>query len=754
MAGVLRSLLVAACLLAGSAGPAFAATGSGPSEAIFVLQILLLVVAGRLLGEAMQRIGQPAVMGQLAAGILLGPSVLGALWPALQRELFPRDPIQSAMTAGVATIGVLMLLMLSGMETDLRLVKKIGRPAIGVSAAGIAIPFVIGFITGELVPASLLPNPNARTVAALFLGTTLSVSSVKILAMVVRELDFQRRNVGQILLASSILDDSLAWILLGIISSFAVKGVVDPRLAARSVIGTALFLGLSFTLGRQIVFRLIRFTNDNFVSEMPVITAIVALMAAMALITDWIGVHTVLGAFVAGMLIGDSPILTRQIDAQLRALITALFMPVFFGLSGLSADLRVFADPTILLLTIGIVLIASVGKFSGAFVGGWFAGLSARECLALGCGMNARGSTEVIIATIGLSLGVLDHRLYTMIVTMALVTTLAMPPMLRWALSRLPLSDDERERMKRDAFAERSFVGSLERLLIAVDESVNGKFAGRLGGLLAGNLGVPATVLHHVGRGGQENGREPRNGSGNGNAMPDEDVKLATEAGRAASKVAAEPDAAASANLIVRRQEAPIGEAVTQEARKGYDLVVAGIERPVLGDGRLIQDLGEIAAGFEGPLAIADARGIHLDSPLERRLRILVPVNGTETSRRALEIAASLAVASEGRLTALYVSNTRYDARGLSLERLRSIEDRELILKDAAAIAEDHGAEARTIVTSTGTPDEAILRYARRARYDLIVMGVSRRPGERLYFGESAEAVLQKSDRSLLLVSS
>src|SRR5262249_39206115 len=304
-----------------------------------------------------------------------------------------------------------------------------GRPAISASAAGIAVPFALGVAACLAVPASLLPNPNARLVTALFFGTALAISSVKIVAMVVRELNFERRNVGQIMLASAVLDDTVAWILVGIIWSIAVRGALDLPLILRSVVGTALFLAFCFTVGRQLVFRLIRFANDYFASEGAVISVILVLMGAFALATDWIGVHTVLGAFVAGMLIGDSPILTRQIDGQLRAIVTALFMPVFFGLSGLSADLRVLLEPTTLLFTAGIVVIASTGKFLGAFVGGWLGGLSSRESLALGCGMNARGSTEVIIATIGLSVGVLDRRLYTMIVAMAVLTTLAMPPM-------------------------------------------------------------------------------------------------------------------------------------------------------------------------------------------------------------------------------------------------------------------------------------------------------------------------------------
>src|ERR1700724_2961088 len=164
-------------------------------------------------------------------------------------------------------------------------------------------------------------------------------------------------------------------------------------------------MAASLTFGRRIVFYLIRWANDNFKSEFPVITVILVIMIAMALITQVIGVNTVLGAFVAGILIGESPILTRHIDEQLRGLIVALFMPVFFGLSGLSADLTVLKNPALALLAVGLIVIASVAKFLGAFVGGKLGGLTRAESLALGCGMNARGSTEVIVATIGLSMG-------------------------------------------------------------------------------------------------------------------------------------------------------------------------------------------------------------------------------------------------------------------------------------------------------------------------------------------------------------
>src|SRR5580704_6827262 len=180
-----------------------------PSEALFLAQIVLLLLVGRLMGEAMQRIGQPAVMGQLIAGILLGPSVFGAIWPEAQRAVFAANPQQQSMIDAVSQLGILMLLLLTGMETDLRLVKKARRAAISTSVAGILVPFACGFALGELLPAAMLPKPDQRIITSLFLGTALSIASVKIVAMVVREMGFMRRNVGMTLIASAIIDDTV-----------------------------------------------------------------------------------------------------------------------------------------------------------------------------------------------------------------------------------------------------------------------------------------------------------------------------------------------------------------------------------------------------------------------------------------------------------------------------------------------------------------------------------------------------------------
>ena len=772
--------LSAAALPLALAAPAFAAEQAekGPSVAIFLGQIIALVVSGRLIGEVMLRLGQPAVMGQLIAGLALGPSLFGALLPGLHDALFPNAGDQKAMLNGVAQFGVLLLLLSVGMETDLKLVRQTGRASLFASLMGILIPFLCGIALGEVLPDSMLPDPGKRIVTSLFLGTALSIASVNFVAMIIREMNFTRRLVGQVILASAIIDDSIGWIIVSIIFSIAAHGSVEALPLAESVIGTLAFLVVSLTLGRRAVFFVIRWTNDTFESEFAVITAIIGIMGAMSLITYSLGVHTVLGAFVAGVLVGESPILTRHIGQQLHGLIAAFFAPVFFGLAGQSANLTVLAQPMIALFTVGLVLVASLGKFGGAFLGGKFGGLTGRESLALACGMNARGSTEVIIATVGLSMGVLNPNLFTMIVAMAVLTTTVMPPTLRAALARIPLRKQEKERLEREEQEAKGFVANLERLLIAVDDSNNGKFVARVAGMLAGTRAMPATVMHiqdpskieakppakdeneALARG-EKADKKPSKDEEDTKTKKEEKAdkraaKKAEHTGEvvkeAAEQIKAnqkeEEKASAPVDVTTIVHEAPNATVIAEEAKKGYDLLAIGLDDMLSKDKtEFAESVTGIALGFEGPLLVSDVRNSLEKSPNED-LSILVPVNGTDVARRGAEVAITISRACKAQLTVLYVAQ-----RG-SRKAPRSRRYEEAILKDIVAIADGYNMSVRTAVLSERAADEAILREVERRKHNLIVVGVGRRPGDKLFFGDTAAALLEKSKSSVLFLAS
>jgi Kef-type K+ transport system membrane component KefB/nucleotide-binding universal stress UspA family protein len=719
----------------------------GPSEVIFLFQIIALLVCGRLMGELMQRIGQPPVMGQLIAGILLGPSALGALWPSAQHTLFPTNVEQKAMIDAVAQLGILLLLLLTGMETDLAVVRRSRGAAFSVSIAGIVVPFLCGVLLGELLPDSMLPNPENRLITTLFLGTALSISSVKIVAMVVREVGFLRRTVGQVIVAAAIIDDTIGWIIMSVIFGLALHGGVNLPALAQSLVGTAVFLVLSFTIGRRLVFRVIRWANDRFISEVPVITAILVVTGLMALTTNAIGVHTVLGAFVSGILVGQSPILTRQIDEQLRGLIVALFMPVFFGLAGLTTNLAVLVNPDLLLLTFGLIAIASLGKFSGALLGGRLGGMTWAESLALGCGMNARGSTEVIIATIGLSMGVLNEGLFTTIVAMAVLTTMSMPPMLRWTLARLPMSPAEAARLDREEFEAKGFVPNIERLLVAVDASPSGRFTSRLVGLLAGARHIPTTVIHFD----------------YATPGPLREGTLQAERTKTVVKKSAEEGDDASPEEpggdpvdIATRVEKPNEDVIGAEAKKGYGILFIGREPASEGD-TFHEQITQSAVEFDGPFAIAIARGLDRQDMLGTQLKILVPVTGTPISRQGAELAIALAQASQGSVTALHVASGPRRARSWQRHigaTLAPATSAEAVIREIVRLGDHYGVEVRGAVRSVRTPQEAILRQLEVGDHNLLVMGVSPRPGDQLFFGEVPAELLERAECSVLFLAS
>ncbi|HWU63617.1 MAG TPA: cation:proton antiporter [Ensifer sp.] len=721
------------------------------SEALFLLQIVLLVVVGRLFGELMVRIGQPSIMGQIIGGILLGPSVLGHFAPGVEAAIFPQVDAQKSMTEAVAQLGILFLLLLAGMETDLGLAMRLRRSAASISLAGIVIPFTCGFFLGEMMPQHLVPNPDQRIVTSLFMGTALAISSVKIVATVVREMDFLRRNIGQLIVASAIIDDTIGWVVIAFTFSLAKSGNVDLASIGTSVFGTLAFMLVSFTIGRRLVFEIIRLTNDNFKSDLPVLSAIIAIMGAMAMLTDMIGVHTVLGAFVAGILVGESPILTRQIDTQLRGLTTALFMPVFFGLTGLKTDIGVLFERDALLLTLGLIVVASIGKFGGAFVGARLSGLSRAEALALGSGMNARGSTEVIIATIGLSVGVLNEQLFSAIVAMALVTTMAMPTMLRWALRRLPLREEEETRLLKEDFEAASFLNRFERPLLAVDLSRGGELAGRLAANFAQARATPLTILNV-----QDKYEAAAADSTAENEAPDIREKteaFATRLRERAERAKESADESAQAegiHITTRHRDGKdLADILKDTADKGHDLLFVGVDPVSSESGGVSRRVSRLVGAFASTVAIVVSREGR--TPVgDNELRILIPISDTERSIRAVEFGCALAGANGAAVAVIYILEPSETQQRPRFGREES--------GHAAAFERIDEISAQTGIKITKTLQEgssaevAVLRHARRGRYNLLVVGVSRRAGERLSYGRIADTLLDTSDRSIVFV--
>ena len=319
-----------------------------------------------------------------------------------------------------------------------------------------------------------------------------------------------------------------------------------------------------------------------------------------------------------------------------------------------------------------------------------------------------------------------------MIVTMAIVTTLAMPPSLRWALSRLPLDEEERYRLERETFEAKGFLSKVERLLVLVDDSVNGRLAERLAGLIAGSREITTTVLHLGHQGHEAALRATSTGSSAG-----------VNGERTTTHVMLHTDAFAAESAVGR------------EVQKGYGLLVLGIANTEAPQGGFHEAIARIAAMYEGPFAVVVARGLNAERAREVALNILTPVRGNKVSRRATEVALAIAKMSDSPMTALYVLGTV--GLGATQRRLRRLtrthHHEEAVLKDIVELADREGRSIRTALRLDVSPEDAILRQARRG-HNLIVLGVGRPAGEMFFFGEVAGAILENSDCSIMFVSS
>ena len=420
----------------------------------FLIEIAALLIVSRVLAEIAKRFDQAPVIGELLAGILLGKSVLGHLAPPLYAYLFTADPLVMHLLEAIAWIGAIMLLLYIGLETELEILRGLGRTAAMISSFGIALPFASGVALGYLLPASYLANPNGRLIFALFMAVAMSISAVPVIAKILLDLGLIKRELGMLILAGGIVDDTTGWLMLSLVAGLATAGTIDVKSVSVLVIEGAAFLGFCYFIGYRLVRSLMRWIDDRTYIEHGKFSAMIIIAVICGVITQFIGLHAVFGAFVAGLMIRSS---TRIREADLDELKA-------IGLGRYGADLfrllRVESRP-------GQPDCSSPGaaararncvrreNCSDAAWADCSRSLNRREALAVAIGMNARGGMEIIVALIGLSLGILTQEMYTIIIMVAIVTSIAAPPALKWSLGKVEFTRGEEERMEREKLLAR-----------------------------------------------------------------------------------------------------------------------------------------------------------------------------------------------------------------------------------------------------------------------------------------------------------
>jgi Kef-type K+ transport system membrane component KefB len=430
-----------------------------------MLAIAAVILAARLVGSAIARLSQPRVMGEVLAGILLGPTLLGAIAPDVKDYLFPADIIP--LLSAAASIGLAFYLFLVGMELDPRILRERIAQAAFISNTSVAVPMALGFLVA--LPIYKILSPDVRyTPFALFMAVAMSITAFPVLARILTERRMLRRPVGALAMASAAIDDVTAWGLLALATAVAASG---SGVHAIRVIGLAVAFSVGMLLiGRPLLARVGRAYDE--VGRVPTLWLGLIFVGVLlsAYVSQTIGIAAIFGAFMMGLIMPRYRDLDVDVRRRFEDFIVAVLLPLFFVVTGLKTDIGTLNRPVMWLLTLALIGVAIVGKWFGAMFASRYGGFSWRDSTAMGALMNTRGLTELIVLNIGLGLGMISPALFTMLVVMALVTTFMAGPALRLIDPRHELSEPAEEELRAARVEEAIAVPSRSILVAPQDE--------------------------------------------------------------------------------------------------------------------------------------------------------------------------------------------------------------------------------------------------------------------------------------------
>ncbi len=651
-----------------------------------MLAIAAVLLAARLVGTVTARLGQPRVMGEVLAGILLGPTLLGAVWPEAKDYLFPADIVP--LLAGAAQIGLAFYLFLVGMELDPRVLReRIGQAAF-ISNTSVAFPMGLGFLAA--IPIYELLAPDVRYLPfALFMGVAMSVTAFPVLARILIERRMLKRPVGALSLAGAAIDDVTAWGLLALAT--AVAGSGKAAHAVQVIVLAAVFTAAMLLIGRRLLSRVSKAYDE--VGQVPVLWlgAIFVCVLLSAYITQQIGIAAIFGAFIMGLIMPRHAGLTGDVSRRFENFVVLVLLPLFFVVTGLKTQVTALNRPVLWLLTLALIGVAILGKFVGASVAARFSGFSLRDSAAIGVLMNTRGLTELIVLNIGLDLGVISTQLFTMLVVMALVTTFMAGPVLRLIDPRHELSDpvEEELRRARRATSDDITVVPTRSIMVAPQDPANLDTLLALAEPLAKATPARELIIAQV-------------------VMPDRFVTGAMRDADDVTKVAEDLEEKRAALLergIAARVAAfttilPGQDYVRLASEEEVDLIMLDGRRPLLGEGVPRGAVGQVLE--QAPCDVAVLVERQEGPTIDAAHPVMVPFGGGDHDWAALELAAWIASAYEAPLKLIGAGNGNgqgdasrvLDSASLVVRQLAGIETEPVLVKlaDGGLVAATEGA--------------------------------------------------------------
>lgn len=396
---------------------------------LLILQVGTILIVARLVGWLFGKLHQPRVVGEMLAGILLGPSLLGWLAPGVSAAIFPTDSLGHLNS--LSQLGLLIFMFLVGLELDLGHLRELGRAAVMTSQVSIVVPFILGSAFAVYLYPRLSPSGVNFTGFAMFMGAAMSVTAFPVLARILTERNMLRTRVGSVAIACAAVDDVTAWCILAVIV-VVVRASSSELPVWITVAGLGIFILTMLVLIRPALRRLEMAyeTRERLTQDLIAVILLVAL--ASGWITEALGVHALFGAFLAGVVMPRHKDFSRELSEKFEALIVVLLLPIYFALTGLRSSIFLITGAQMWIYCAVIIVLAVTGKWGGSMLAARLNGMSWRESAAVGILMNTRGLVELVILNIGLELGILSPALFSIMVLMALVTTLMTTPLIKW----------------------------------------------------------------------------------------------------------------------------------------------------------------------------------------------------------------------------------------------------------------------------------------------------------------------------------
>lgn len=411
----------------------------------FLIIVSIVLISSRLLGEIFRKFKQPVVVGEILAGIIIGPSLLGSAFPELFNEIFTSQSRAYGAFDGLANVGVIMLMFIAGAEVDLKQIRRQGKQAASISFMGIAFPFALGFLCIWFFHDQIFNVPsNDRLIPALFFGTALSITALAVIVKVLMDLNIIRTKVGGLVLTAAMIDDFLGWILFSIIIQMMNAKGEATTTTILMILG---FVAFMLTIGKWLVDKILALSVRYLTVPSGVLTVAVCLCILGAVFTEYLKIRGIFGAFLVGVAVGDSKHFNHHIQNIFQQFIINIIAPLFFASVGLRVNFVTNFDLSVVLIILGIACIA---KIVGAGLGSRMSGLSKNESMAIAFGMNARGSQEIVLGMIAMQAGIIDEKIFVGLVVMTMVTILIAGPLMKYYLER-HLKD---ERLQNDVAAK------------------------------------------------------------------------------------------------------------------------------------------------------------------------------------------------------------------------------------------------------------------------------------------------------------